>query len=106
MIDVMASNALLITQHSETSDLHRAFGADCPVPTYSTLDELEALCLRYLADEEERRRLVAECNRLVATGFSFGERAQALLGILGLKGAAAPGKVRKMDLRLFMGAQA
>jgi hypothetical protein len=106
MIDVMASNALLITQHSETSDLYRAFGRDCPAPTYSTLEELEALCQRYLADEGERRRLVAQCNRLVATGFSFAERARTLLDILGLAPGATPGKVRKMDLRLFSGAPA
>jgi hypothetical protein len=105
VIDVMASNALMITQHSETSDLYRVFGPDCPVPTYSTLDELEALCLRYLGDDAERRRLVAECNRLVATGFSFAERARTLLGILGFAPGPAAGKVRKMDLRLFMAGQ-
>ena len=105
MIDVMASNALLITRRSADSDLHRAFGPDCPVPTYSTQDELEALCLRYLADEGARRKLVAACNALVATGFSFAERAAELLRIAGLGPGTKAGQVRKMDLRLFTGAQ-
>jgi len=79
------------------------FGKDCPVPTYADLDELEALCLRYLGNEDERRELVAQCNALVSSGFSFAERATDLLRIVGLKPpkTAAPGAARHVDLGLF-----
>ena len=79
MIDVMASGALLITRRDRPSDLIRVFGDDCPVPTYRDLDELERLCVHYLAHEDERRELVARCNALVASGYSFAERAIDLL---------------------------
>jgi hypothetical protein len=103
VIDVMASNALMITKHSKTSDLYRVFGADCPIPTYNTLEELEELCVRYLADEPERRRLVARCNELVGKGFTFAERAVELLRIAGLQApkAGSPGRMRRVDLKLF-----
>jgi hypothetical protein len=103
VLDVMASNALMITKHSPTSDLYRVFGEDCPIPTYSNLEELETLCVRYLADEKARRAIVAQCNRLVATGFSFAERAADFLRIAGLEphARASPGSVRKIDLRLL-----
>jgi hypothetical protein len=103
VIDVMGSNALMLTLHSDTSDLYRVFGKDCPVPTYADLDELEALCVRFLDDEEARRALVGQCNALVSSGFSFAERARELLRIVGLEptGNAQPGLARRVDLALF-----
>ena len=103
VIDVMASNALMITKHSPTSDLYRVFGADCPIPTYSNLAELEALCVHYLRDDKARREIVTACNRLVATGFTFAERAVELLRIAGLKAPpkASAGNVRRIDLRVL-----
>jgi hypothetical protein len=103
MIDVMASGALLITRHDRPSDLNRVFGDDCPVPTFHDLDELERLCVHYLAHEDERRELVARCNALVASGFSFAERACDLLDVADLKPGprAAPGAVRRMDLNVL-----
>jgi hypothetical protein len=103
MTDVMASQALLITRHSERSDLHRVFGDDCPVPTYRDLDELERLCRHYLTHEDERRELVARCNALLASGFSFAERAGTLLRTAGLEPPqhAVPGTVRRMDLNVL-----
>jgi hypothetical protein len=103
MIDVMASNALLLTRESPVSDLHRVFGEDCPVPTYADLDELERLCVHYLGNETERRRLVAKCNALVAEGFSFLDRARDLLRVAGLapRAGSSPGAVRRIDLRLL-----
>jgi hypothetical protein len=79
------------------------FGDDCPVPTYRDLDDLERLCAHYLAHEDERRELVARCNALVATGFSFAERAVDLLDAAGLAPApgAAPGIVKRMDLSVL-----
>ena len=103
VIDVLASNALMITQHSPTSDLYRVFGADCPIPTYRDLDDLERICVHFLNNEAERRALVEQCNALVATGFSFDERAADYLRIAGLAPPAAqgPGAVRRVDLSLF-----
>ncbi len=106
VIDVMASNALMITQRSPSSDLYRVFGADCPIPTYRDLDELETLCAHFLRHEDERLALVERCNALVATGFSFDERAADYLRAAGLPPPPAvqrPGAVRRLDLGLFHG---
>lgn len=104
VIDVLGSNALMITKHSPTSDLYRVFGPDCPIPTYSDLADLEAKCAYYLANEKERRALVVACNALVAQDFDFRERAVELLRIAGLdpKPRASVGEVRRIDLRLLM----
>ena len=103
MIDVMASGALLITRRDRPSDLNRVFGDDCPVPTYRDLDELERLCVHYLAHEDERRELVARCNALLASGYSFAERAVELLATVGVTPSegAAPGLIRRMDLNVL-----
>jgi hypothetical protein len=104
VVDIMASNALLITHRSTPSDLHRIFGADCPVPTYGDLDELERLCAHYLRNEDERRALVKACNALVRDGFSFRDRALDLVRLAGLSppdaGPAAPA-LRWVDLNAF-----
>jgi len=104
VIDIMASNALLITHRAAPSDLHRIFGENCPVPTFDSLDELERLCVYYLENEDERRTLVKACNALVRQGFSFRDRAIDLLRIAGLSppnGITAPAKVRWVDLTPF-----
>ncbi len=103
VIDVMASNALMITQRNPQSDLYRVFGEDCPVPTYTTLDEMEELCRYYLDHEKERREIVEQCNALLATGFDFDERARDLLGLIGLEApqTATPGERRWIDLRIL-----
>lgn len=104
VIDVMASNALMITQYSKNSDLYRVFGDDCPIPTYDTIETLERLCVHYLNNETERRALVERCQKLVAEGFSFRERAAKLLDIVGLESRAGspPGRLKKIDLRSFL----
>jgi hypothetical protein len=104
VIDVLGSNALMITKHSPTSDLYRVFGSDCPIPTYADLGELETKCAYFLANEEERRSLVVACNALVAKGFTFAERAVELLKIAGLEPppVASAGQVRRIDLRPLM----
>jgi hypothetical protein len=104
VVDIMASNALLITHRSDPSDLHRIFGADCPVPTFGDLDELERLCAHYLRNEDERLAAVHACNTLVREGFSFRDRALDLLRIAGLdppnRTGAAPA-MRWIDLAPF-----
>lgn len=103
VMDVLASNALLITRRDEHSDLYRVFGADCPVATYETHEELEQLCAHYLGHEAERRALVVKCNALLSKGFSFLERARDLLRLAGLDPPprSSPGAVRRVDLRLL-----
>ena len=104
VIDVMASNALMITQYNKTSDLYRVFGEDCPIPTYDNLAALESLCVHYLKNDTERRTLVARCKKLVAVGFSFRERAAELLRIVGIQPRehATRGALSKIDLRFFL----
>jgi hypothetical protein len=104
VVDIMASNALLITHRNTPSDLYRIFGEDCPVPTYGDLDELERLCVHYLAHEEERLALVKACNALVRQGFSFHDRALDLFGLGGLappEKTGEPPRLRWIDLRNF-----
>lgn len=104
VIDVMASNALMITQYNQQSDLYRVFGPDCPIPTYDSFAALERLCAHYLNNETERRALVKRCQALVAEGFSFRERADKLLNIVGIQSQAgsAPGRLKRIDLRAFL----
>ncbi len=75
LLDVMSSNALLVTRRTPEPDLHRVFGPDCPVVMFDTLDDLEKLCTHYLDHEDERLALVAACNALVTEDFSFRSRA-------------------------------
>lgn len=96
VVDIMASNALLITHRASPSDLYRIFGDDCPVPTFGSLDELERLCAHYLANEDERLALVKACNALVRQGFSFKDRAVELLRIAGLSPPAEITEAPKM----------
>lgn len=104
VIDVMASNALMITQYNKNSDLYRVFGQDCPIPTYDSVETLERMCVHYLNNETERRALVEQCQKLVAEGFSFRERATKLLDIVGIQSPAGstPGRLKKIDLRAFL----
>ena len=75
VLDIMASRALLITRHVPGSDLEVIFGKDHPVPTFRTHEELVRLVDHFLSNEAERQTLVRECNQLVASGFSFVDRA-------------------------------
>jgi len=84
LLDVMSSNALLVTKRTPEPDLYRVFGADCPVPMYDSLAELEAICAHYLAHEDERRAVVAACNALVTPDFSFRSRCLDYLRLAGV----------------------
>jgi hypothetical protein len=90
VIDVLASNALLIQEYHENSDLFKIFGHDVPIPMYRSLEELDYICAYYLTNEEERLQLVKKCNKLVGKGFSFEERASELVTIAG---ANLPAKI-------------
>jgi hypothetical protein len=85
LLDVMSSNALLVTRRTPNPDLFRVFGPDCPVAMFDSLADLEAICRHYLADEAARAAKVAACNALVTEAFSFRSRA---LDYLRLAGAA------------------
>jgi hypothetical protein len=84
LLDVMSSNALLVTKRTPEPDLYRVFGPDCPVPMYDSLAELEAICAHYLAHEDERRAVVAACNALVTPDFSFRSRCLDYLRLAGV----------------------
>lgn len=81
VIDILASDALLITQFHPESDLFTMFGKDCPVLMYKNLEELVSICNHYLSHEDERQLLINRCNALVETGFSFKERCLDLIKI-------------------------
>ena len=76
VIDVMASNGLLITERRPESDLDVVFGIENPIVRYNSLEDLTQKCRYYLENESERLALVARCNQLVSTGYSFSERVE------------------------------
>lgn len=84
VMDILASNALLITAYHENSDMYEIFGKDCPIVTYRTMEELEKLCSYYLENEEERLALVSKGNKLVETGFDFLDRSKDFLKLAGI----------------------
>jgi len=84
LLDVMSSNALLLTRRTPNPDLFRVFGPDCPVVMFDSLDDLERVCVHYLAHEDERLALVAACNSLVTDDFSFRRRALDYLRLAGV----------------------
>jgi len=108
VVDIMSSRSLLITKANKTSDLYRFFGSDCPVPTYDSLDEMEALCRHFLTHEEERRNLVAACNALVTEEFSFKQQCLSLLSFcevsppkLDTLSAQKPGRIQYINTDQF-----
>jgi hypothetical protein len=84
LLDVMSSNALLVTRRTPEPDLFRVFGPECPVVMFDTAQELEAVCAHYLAHEDERLAKVAACNALVTEAFSFRSRALDYLRLAGV----------------------
>ena len=94
VFDVMASPSLLITAHHPHSDLFALFGPDCPVPTYRDFDHLRELCAYYLAHEDERLRVVAECNRLVGERFLVQNRLREMLASAEISIPANPAPAR------------
>ena len=71
IFDIMASNAMLLTEYREHSDLFRLFGRDLPMPMYRNTKELRKLTRYYLEHEDERKEIVYKCNQLIKNGFSF-----------------------------------
>ncbi len=84
VLDIMASDSLLITKRFDNSDLRRIFGDSCPVPTYSSVEELRDLCRHYLAHEEERLDLVRRCQELITEKFTFEFRLREMFKTAGL----------------------
>lgn len=84
VIDILASNALLITNYHPESDVFAIFGEDCPIVMYKNLEELSDLCKYFLSHEEERLKLVKKCNELVRSGFDFEDRCRDILNLVDL----------------------
>lgn len=84
VIDILASDALLVTEFHSESDLFAMFGKDCPVLMYRNVNDLVSICDHYLLHEDERLSLVQRCNALVEKGFSFKDRCLDLIAIVNL----------------------
>jgi len=84
VIDILASDALLITKYHPESDAFAMFGKDCPIVMYQDIDDLVRLCEYYLIHEEERLALVVRCNDLVKNGFDFNDRCKDILNLAGV----------------------
>jgi len=84
IFDIMASQALLISNYREDSDLYKLFGRDMPIPLYKNPSDLRRLVQHYLDHEDERLAIVKRCNQLIAEGFSFNYRIQQFFEILHL----------------------
>ncbi len=104
VFDILASSALLVTNKQRKSDLEYLFGADHPVPIYSTSRELKTICKHFLQYESEREQLIQECNQLVAEEHTFDQRAIDLIRIAYPKFAVQTGRsmpvtfIQKNDL--------
>lgn len=84
VIDILASDALLITNYHPESDAFAIFGKDCPIVMYKDIDDLACLCEYYLSHEDERLALVEQCNDLVKNGFDFKDRCKDILNLAGV----------------------
>ena len=98
IFDIMASDALLLTNHRENSDLYRLFGKDMPVPMYKDPAELRRLTIHYLEHEDERLSLVERCNKLMRDDFSFETRARQFLDIVGVAHPKGSGALLQVDV--------
>lgn len=81
IFDIMASDSMLLADEESRHDLELLFGKNCPVPLFRTPQEARALAEHYLKHEEERLEIVAQCQKLVATGFHFRDRARTMFDI-------------------------
>lgn len=102
LLDVMSSNALLVTRRTPEPDLYRVFGPDCPVVMFDSIDDLEKLCVHYLSHEDERAARVAACNSLVTEDFSFRNRALDYLRLAGADFTPAVGPTLRGRFRLVI----
>lgn len=84
VIDILASDALLITKYHPESDAFAMFGKDCPIVMYKDIDDLACLCEYYLSHEDERLASVRRCNDLVKNGFDFKDRCKDILNLAGV----------------------
>jgi hypothetical protein len=101
--DIMASNALLITEYREDSDLFRLFGKDMPIPMYRSPLELHELCQYYLENESERIAIVRKCNNLVSQGFLFQDRVKDFFTMTGMPVPEGVGEVVKINVKSQFG---
>lgn len=83
IFDIMASDALLLTNYRKNSDLFMLFGKDMPIPMYRSPEELREMAIYYLSHEDERRAIVNKCQKLVGEGFSFKDRIFQFFDIIG-----------------------
>jgi spore maturation protein CgeB len=81
ILDVMASNSLLLTKHIENSDLDFVFNKSFPVPRFRSCEELGKFVDNFLEKEEERVELVDACHALIGPEFSFGHRVKDYLAL-------------------------
>ena len=65
--DILASNALLISNPSK--DLDRLFGGI--IPTYNNADELRAKVEYYLSHDKERQEIIKKCQKIIDKNHRF-----------------------------------
>ncbi len=103
VLDIMASDALLITKYSTDSDLIRIFGPDCPVPTYHSPSALRDLCEFYIQNEDARLAKVEQCKKLIDEKFTFEYRLREMFDAVGLDyGKAGIGRVIQPNPSSFL----
>lgn len=81
MMDIMASNALLLTKHIEKSDLDFVFNNKFPVPRFRSCEELGKFVDHFLENDRERVELIDMCHALIGPEFSFGHRVKDYLAL-------------------------
>jgi hypothetical protein len=92
ILDILASNSLLITKHIPNSDMEELFGSNSPIVTFSDIDDLKTKCEFYLKNDSARISRINACNELVSNGYSFKDRAMEHLRLSNEKAASEFGE--------------
>lgn len=67
-MDIMASNACLVTDyHSDMEELFRGVN----LPVYKDVYEAREICKRLLEQEDERKAIVKECQKIINSKYRF-----------------------------------
>jgi len=82
VFDIMASSSLLISNYQKESDLEVLFGKNHPIPIYKDEIELRDLVQFYLNHEDERVKIVQQCNDLIKDMHTFEKRAVQIVQII------------------------
>jgi len=84
VLDILASNSLLITENS--SLLAKKFGKNIKRQFYHSVSDVRQICNYFLKNKNARLDLIAEQNQIIDKFFRWEDRIKKIEDIFGLKG--------------------